>query len=222
MAKSSQDHSNKQIISKQRIADHGEVFTAPREVNAMLDLVATETARIESRFLEPACGKGAFLTEILRRKLAVVHSRYQRSRSEYERYMFLAVSSLYGIDIQADNVTDCRTLLLGICTDAWVATFKCGCMDAEFIESLQFVLSRNIICGDALSLKDTEGQPIVFSEWSAVRGDMFKRRDFYFSNLIDSTMNGDYCVADIGDGKWLPVPVREFPLTHYKRLKDAE
>ncbi len=214
---------NKQIISKQRIADHGEVFTAPREVNAMLDMVATETARIESRFLEPACGKGAFLTEILRRKLAVVHNRYQRSRSEYERYMFLAVSSLYGIDIQADNVADCRTLLLGICTDAWVATFKCGCMDAAFIESLRFVLSRNIICGDALSLKDADGQPIVFSEWSAVRGNMFKRRDFYFSNLVDTgfTNGGQYYQTDTGDGAWFPVPVREYPLTDYKRLKDA-
>lgn len=224
MAKSSQDYSNKQIVSKRRIADHGEVFTAPREVNAMLDLVKQETQRIDSRFLEPACGKGAFLTEILRRKLKIVNSRYRKSPIEYERYMILAVSSIYGIDILPDNVADCRSLLLGICIDNYTnaCKLKCECIPTDFIETLRFVLSRNIICGDALSLKDTEGQPIVFSEWSAVRGDMFKRRDFYFSNLIDSTMNGDYCVADVGGGKWLPVPVREFPLTYYKRLKDAE
>ena len=66
----------KQVKSKQRVADHGEVFTAEREVNAMLDLVKQETERIDSRFLEPACGDGNFLSEILRRKLAVVKRSY--------------------------------------------------------------------------------------------------------------------------------------------------
>jgi hypothetical protein len=41
-----------QIKSKKRIADHGEVVTGKREVNAMLELVKQETKRIESRFLE--------------------------------------------------------------------------------------------------------------------------------------------------------------------------
>lgn len=215
---------NKQIVSKQRIADHGEVFTAPREVNAMLDLVKTETTRIESRFLEPACGKGAFLTEVLRRKLTIVSGRYRKSCLEYERYMFLAVSSLYGIDILGDNVHDCRTLLLGICADTYSNDFKCGCMGADFIDSLRFVLSKNIIHGDALTLKCVDGsdKPIVFSEWSMVRGNLFKRRDFYFSALVDSKFNGEYLTADNGNGTWLPVPVKEFPLTDYRRLKDAE
>ena len=217
---------NKQIVSKQRIADHGEVFTAPREVNAMLDLVANETARIDSRFLEPACGKGAFLTEILRRKLSVVHSRYRKSQIEYERYMTLAVSSIYGIDILADNVADCRALLLGICTDSYASAcrLRCDCIPTEFIETLRFVLGKNIVLGDALTLKYVDGTdaPIVFSEWSLVRGNLFKRRDFYFSNLVDAVMNGEFCTSDMGDGAWLPVPVREFPLTDYRRLQYAE
>ena len=90
-----------QVVSKQRVADHGEVYTNPREVNAMLDLVKQETARIESRFLEPACGTGNFLVEILNRKLSVVAERYARSRLEYERYAVLAISSIYGVDILA-------------------------------------------------------------------------------------------------------------------------
>ena len=81
---------DKQVISRQRVADHGEVLTGKREVNAMLDLVKQETERIESRFLEPACGTGNFLVEILRRKLSLVDSRYRRSQLEWERNAVLA------------------------------------------------------------------------------------------------------------------------------------
>src|SRR3990172_37685 len=101
-----------QVVSKQRVTDHGEVFTSPREVNAMLDLVKQETERIDSRFLEPACGTGNFLTEILERKLRVVESRYGKSQLEYERNAILAVSSIYGIDILEDNVRECRRRLV--------------------------------------------------------------------------------------------------------------
>lgn len=97
----------KQVKSRQRVADHGEVFTAEREVKAMCDLVKSETERIESRFLEPACGNGNFLAEVLRRKLAVVKSRYGKNPSDYERYSVLAVTSIYGVDILADNAQEC-------------------------------------------------------------------------------------------------------------------
>jgi len=107
---------NKQVVSKKRVADHGEVFTSNREVNAMLDLVKQETERIESRFLEPACGTGNFLVEVLKRKLAVVENRYSKNQLEYERYAILALSSIYGVDILQDNVQTCRDRLLGIFT----------------------------------------------------------------------------------------------------------
>ena len=93
------DPSMNNIKSKQRVADHGEVLTGLREVNAMLNLVQQEADRIESRFLEPACGNGNFLAEILVRKLRVVEKRYAKSQLEFERYAVLAVSSIYGIDI---------------------------------------------------------------------------------------------------------------------------
>ena len=105
---------NKQARSKQRIADHGEVFTAEREVNAMLDLVKQETERIDSRFLEPACGNGNFLAEILRRKLAVVKSRYGKNADDYERYAVIAVTSIYGVEILQDNAQECRERLFEI------------------------------------------------------------------------------------------------------------
>jgi hypothetical protein len=112
-----------QVVSKKRVADHGEVYTGKREVNAMLDLVKQETERIESRFLEPACGKGNFLTEILERKLTVVESRYGRSQLDYERNVVLAVSSLYGIDILQDNALECHQRLFEI--------FEAGCEDDD-------------------------------------------------------------------------------------------
>jgi type I restriction-modification system DNA methylase subunit len=104
----------KQLKSRKRVADHGEVFTSEREVNAMLDLVKQETERIESRFLEPACGNGNFLAEILKRKLEVVDNRYSKSQLEWERYAVLAVSSIYGVDILEDNAIECRERLFKI------------------------------------------------------------------------------------------------------------
>lgn len=112
-----------QVKSKKRVADHGEVFTAEREVNAMLDLVKQETERIDSRFLEPACGDGNFLAEILRRKLSVVKKKYKKYPSDYEKFSVLAVTSIYGVDILQDNVDACRERLFEI----WDKEYKSIC-----------------------------------------------------------------------------------------------
>lgn len=142
----------KQVVSKQRVAERGEVFTSQREVNAMLDLVKQETERIDSRFLEPACGTGNFLNEILRRKLQVVEKKYRRSQIEYERYSVLAVSSVYGIDIQEDNVVACRQRLLGLFSEKYTGIYK-NKAKITCIQAVQFILSKNIIHGNALTLK---------------------------------------------------------------------
>ena len=156
-----------QVKSRERVQDVGEVFTNEREVNAMLDMVKSETGRIDSRFLEPACGNGNFLAEVLRRKLAVVASRYRKSPTEYMRYAFVAVSSVYGVDIMADNVAECRERLYGIVEDEAKRAIR-GAVDAAFLDSIRFLLSKNILCGDALTLKDEKGAPITFAEWSVV------------------------------------------------------
>ena len=169
----------KQIISRKRITDHGEVYTARREVIAMLDLVKQETERIESRFLEPACGTGNFLTEILDRKLRVIEDRYRKSQLEYERNAILAVSSIYGIDILEDNVVQCCERLFSVFDQAYTKIFK-ESIKEECRNSVRYILGRNIILGDALTLKTVGENPelIVFSEWSPVNGSMIKRRDF--------------------------------------------
>lgn len=214
---------SKQIVSKKRVADHGEVFTSLREVNAMLDLVKQETQRIDSRFLEPACGKGAFLAEVLRRKLDIVKERYNKSSLEYERYAILALSSIYGIDILEDNVFDCRTELLNIFKTEYQTALKLEC-SSECLSSAQFILRKNIVWGDALTLKrvDYPDTPIVFSEWSAVNGKMLKRRDFTFSNLLNCSTEGLPLFSDTGEDVWLPVPVKEFPIMHYLKIAEAE
>ena len=164
----------KQVKSKQRVADHGEVFTAEREVNAMLDLVKQETERIESRFLEPACGEGAFLTEILRRKLAVVKKRYGKSPFDYERYAVLAVSSIYGVDILADNAEVCRSNLFDIWNREYTENAKSQAND-DCRKIVRFILKKNILCGDALTMLQADGSPIIFAEWSMVTDSCIKR-----------------------------------------------
>ncbi|OQP65150.1 hypothetical protein A4R26_14925 [Niastella populi] len=165
-----------QVRSRKRVTDHGEVFTAQREVNAMLDLVQQETERIDSRFLEPACGTGNFLVEILKRKLTVIEQRYAKSQLEYERYAILAITSIYGIDILEDNVQTCQGRLLGVFTRYYQKNYKE--IKADLLRSAACILGMNIIWGDALNLR-TPGEnpvPIVFSEWTSVNG-MIKRSD---------------------------------------------
>jgi len=114
----------KHVVSKKRVADHGEVYTRAREVNAMLDLVKQETERIESRFLEPACGTGNFLVEVLKRKLDVVACRYKKSQLEFERYAVLAVSSIYGIDLLLDNIEICRNRLFYLFDENYLSMYQ--------------------------------------------------------------------------------------------------
>src|SRR5580704_10476261 len=133
-----------QVRTKKRVADHGEVLTGQREVNAMLDLVKQETERIDSRFLEPACGDGNFLTVILERKLAVVGKRYGKSQLDFERYAVLAVSSIYGIDILPDNVRDCRRRLFEVFQAKYTRLFKAD-GKGECLEAVRFILGRNIV-----------------------------------------------------------------------------
>ena len=214
--------SNKpQIKSKKRVADHGEVFTAEREVNAMLGLVKQETERIDSRFLEPACGTGNFLVEILKRKLDVVRERYGKSQLEYECYAILAISSIYGIDLLEDNVIECRKRLMHIFETAYTDLFK-GTFKNECIESARFILDRNILHGDALTLLTVGNKPspIVFSEWSAVNGSMMKRRDFEFSHLIEcAPLDGHNLFSDLGEDVFIPTPIKDFPVQHFLRLE---
>lgn len=214
----------KQVVSKKRVADHGEVFTAKREVNAMLDLVKQETERIESRFLEPACGIGNFLAEVLDRKLRVVETRYGKSQLEYERYSVIAVSSIYGIDILEDNVVECRMRLFNMFSERYDKKYKKSAKE-KCKKAIKYILVRNIIWGDALTL-NTVGEnpkPIVFSEWSSVNGSMIKRRDFAFRELLShARMKELPLFSDLGEDVFVPTPIKEFPVIHFLRVADVE
>lgn len=202
---------------------HGEVLTGRREVNAMLDLVAQETERIESRFLEPACGNGNFLADILERKLRVVETRYSKSQPEYERYAILALSSIYGIDILADNIQECRTRLFHIFDRGYTRLFKDRAKN-KCRKVAMYILDRNIIWGDALSLKTVgvKPQPIVFSEWSPVTGNLLKRRDFTFHSLLEREATGGAVLcSDLGEDVFIPMPETEYPLTHFLEIVDG-
>ena len=155
---------NNQVKSKKRVADHGEVFTAEREVNAMLDLVKQEAERIDSRFLEPSCGNGNFLAEILRRKLAAVKSRYGERAAGYERHAVMAVASVYGVELLPDNADECRKRMFEIFNSEYTANCQYGSND-ETRHKVRYILSQNIICGDFLTTKKLDGSPIEFSEW---------------------------------------------------------
>lgn len=213
-------NNDNQVKSKKRVTDHGEVFTNQREVNAMLDLVKHETERIDSRFLEPACGNGNFLAEILRRKLAVVDSRYSKSQTEWERYAVIAVSSIYGVEILKDNAQECRVRLLSIFTDRYSAAFNQ--INNNLIRSVRFLLQRNILHGDALDFTNPDTkEPIVFSEWSAVNGTMMKRRDYVFRFLVEKTHQFSL-FNDEGQPAAIDEPVKDFPLIHFLKLGEDD
>jgi len=213
-----------QIKSKQRVKDHGEVFTQEREVNAMLDLVKNETERIESRFFEPACGNGNFLAPILERKLTIVKRKYGSSQAEFERMTFLAVSSIYGVELLQDNIEACIERLYNIFNGVYTKLYKDKCKD-DFRKSIRFILTRNILQGNALDLKKPDSKEyIIFSEWSLVNGVKIKRRDFRFlalSNFYEpGTLPLDSIkeISDTGKEIFTPKPIKEFPLMHYLKL----
>lgn len=224
-----------QIKSKKRVADHGEVFTGEREVNAMLDLVKQETERIESRFLEPACGNGNFLTEILRRKIEVVRNRYKGNRTDCEKYLIVAVSSIYGVDILKDNVDECRKRLYEQWNEAYTSLCKKEARD-ECRDAAAYILGKNILCGDALTMLKDDGTPIIFAQWDLVVGTKLKRRDYRLDELMQTdklnknkddgqmsfTAQNGHIRYDDKENGWVAEPIREYRLTDYWEVQTSD
>jgi len=195
------------VKTKQRVADHGEVFTPAWMVEAMLDLVKGETERIDSRFLEPACGSGNFLVQVLRRKLAAVELRYGKLDFERQHYALLALMCIYGIELLADNITECRANMLEILADY----LEIEETDNRY-RAASYVLSVNLVHGDALKMRTCTGQPITFAEWASIGKGKFKRRDFLFDVLIGSSeFNAEGSLfAHLGKHE-IFTPVKEYP-----------
>jgi hypothetical protein len=246
---------NKQIKSKKRVVDHGEVFTNEREVNAMLDLVKQETERIESRFLEPACGNGNFLDKILSRKLERVNTLYWSNFDDWLFYSILATSSVYGIELLEDNCIECRERLYkkwerlykkwesfykemsrddsSLSPPSWRGQGVVECyLDQDCIATVKYILNRNILCGDALTLKNRQGEPIIFSEWSAINTSLIKRRDFRLDELMEGKIDGKrkkgmQLTLEDNKSQWefdpetnsyIPCPIKEYEPILFKKL----
>ena len=178
-------NNSRQIKSKKRVNDFGEVYTNEREVNAMLDLVKEEVEKITSTFLEPACGNGNFLVEILRRKLLTVARIYGSDMDEYRLHMIEAVTSIYGVDIQADNVKESRKRLLDICCNEYAKSYAESLSDGT-IKALKCVMGRNIICGNTLTCLASDGRPLVFAEWKLNEEGIFERKDYLFKDILEA------------------------------------
>ena len=170
------------VKSKQRVADHGEVFTPAWMVEAMLDLVKGETERIDARFLEPACGSGNFIVQILRRKLAAVELKYGKADFERRHYALLGLMCIYGVELLADNIAECRANVLEI----FAEYLQLDEAD-ELYRAASHVLSQNLVHGDALSMRVQGDQPITFAEWGYLGKGKYQRRDFRFDVLTGSS-----------------------------------
>ena len=206
---------NKQVKSKARVADFGEVNTSEREVNAMLDLVKQETERLDSRFLEPACGDGNFLIEVLNRKLEILIKKYKRNQYEFERNSVVVVGSIYGVDILLDNAQSARDRLFNRFFEVYKKYFKKNLND-NLVKSIRFILDKNIIHGDALTLKQVDSEnPVTFSEWAVINSKL-KRRDFTLSDLLAyAPFEKGTLFSDLGDEVHIPAPIKDYALVKY-------
>jgi len=199
------------VKSKQRVADHGEVFTPARVVESMLDLVKNESERIDSRFLEPACGEGAFLRQVLMRKLSTVQERYGKNEFERRHYALLGLMCIYGIELLEDNAQLCRDNLAEI-----FIQFIGDEEDRIWEGAARAVLDVNIVQADALTMKRPDGSHMIFPEWGYLGKGRFQRRDFQYSDLtqrssLTGTLLADLDEEDIFKPKkgYKPMTVRE-------------
>ena len=228
---------NKQIKSKERVRDQGEVFTSEREVKAMCDLVSQECDRMDSRFLEPACGNGNFLAEILDRKLKRCKRLYRKNNYDFERYSVLAITSIYGVDLLMDNVEECRNRMYEIWNKEYQEVCKKSCNE-QTREAVKYILSKNILCGNALTLMCVDDNqndtdiPIIFPEWSLLMGTKLKRRDFRLDVLLkandkqksEQSLFDDpyrYLSKNPTTGELMPEPIKEYPAVHYRKVMEV-
>jgi len=209
------------IKSRQRVADHGEVFTPPWLVEAMLDLVKGETERIDSRFLEPACGSGNFLVRILQRKLAAVELKFGKSDFERRQYALLALMCTYGIELLEDNIAECRANMLEVLDNY----LRLGESD-ELYRAASYVLSQNLVHGDALKMRTNDDQPITFAEWGYLGKGKYQRRDFRLDILAQSAaFTAEDSLFSLLGRHELFVPSKDYPpmtLSQLAALGDAE
>jgi hypothetical protein len=203
------------VKSKQRVADHGEVFTPGWMVEDMLDLVKHESERIDSRVLEPACGSGNFLVPVLARKLVTVQLRHGKSEFERRHYALFALMCTYGIELLADNAEECRDNLAEVFN-----TFLVISDDDQWAQAARAVLAVNIVQGDALTMTVPSGQPITFPEWGYLGKGKFQRRDFRYDDLTQRASYEGTLFGELDDED-LFVPAHTYPTMTVSQIAEA-
>ncbi len=212
------ERKEQQIKSEKRVADFGEVLTARREVEAMLDLVKNESERIDSRFLEPACGTGNFLTAILERKLKTLRARYRTKRADFEAQLLSALGSIYGIDLLEDNVNESRQRLFDMAVKCYKDSLRKK-PDEEFQNIIRFVLSKNILQGDSLNGIDK----ITFTQWTLI-GYRFNREEYCYRTLNMQDAGELFANHSLNERKepvYIPQAVKRYSPTHYRSLLEV-
>lgn len=207
----------KLVKSRQRVADHGEVFTPRWLVDDMLDLVKGETERIDSRFLEPACGSGNFLVPVLERKLTAVQARHGRSEFEKRHYALFALMCIYGIELLADNAQECRENLQGTFARYLKLAPARQSDDEDWLGAADAVLAANIVQGDALAMTTVDGEHITFPEWGYLGRGKYQRRDFRFDSLTQRASASEGLFAHFDEHE-IFTPVRTYPAMTVKGL----
>jgi len=213
---------NSQIKSKKRVIDYGEVFTLQKEVDNMVNLVNQEVLRLDSRFLEPACGTGNFLIEIYNRKLLLVKKKFLKDKYLFEFNSVVATSSIYGIELLYDNTIVCRERLFELFKEVYLSLFPSS-FNQNCLNTVKYILGKNIINANALTLKQENKNktPIVFSEWSPVNKTYIQRRDFTFENLLSSAdINSLPLFSDAGENIYIPKPLKSYDLKYFLELSN--
>jgi hypothetical protein len=212
------------IKSKRRVADHGEVFTPPWMIELMLDLVKDESERIDSRFLEPACGSGNFIVQIMRRKLVSVELKYGKSEFKRQHFALFALMCIYGIELLQDNITECRAHVLKIFSEYLNIDET-----HDFYRAASYVLSQNLVHGDALTMSTQSGKHITFSEWGYLGKGKYQRREFRYDVLTGSSAFSvnDSLFSNLGANEifkptksFLPMTVRDLAVTLGENLAE--
>jgi len=206
---------NNQIKSLQRVSSHGEVYTRQKEVVEMLGLFDHETTRIDSRFLEPACGNGNFLFEIMNRKLEIISDLHKKNSRAYERYVFIAASNLYGIDILLDNVYEAIDRIFELIKSNYQRDIKKT--NDTFLSCIKYLLSKNIVQGDALTYKSYKtGKPISLIEWNFINETKLLRREYLFSDLLAyQPIKENNLFSSMGDEAFIPPIIKEYKVVNF-------
>lgn len=201
-----------QIKTRERVRALAEVYTHEREVKAMLDLIpdmfpAQSIKKVDRKFLEPACGSGNFLEEILRRKLAGIRIGKVRSVSRYEHWLLRALASIYGVDISADNVAESRLRLIEVLRSHYYNDANTVVPSEGFASAARAIADSNIIHADFLA--DASTTEVI--DYQPLRGGLFLRA---WSMLDDSAQA--QCEPDLFHP--LPEPKRDEAPVHYTEL----